>query len=287
MKNNWTIRIIIFTVLCFGLATFFGKIAGEDKFESYFQNVADELSNNGKFVSVYNKESFAAFNLKEIDIVTEAIDLKVEKSKDEKIHLFYYKKNDEVASDLISYEDSVAKIKLDKLIFPKHKLKFNFNIKNLDNLGVTAHDVNESVVIIQVPIQIEKIKIKTVSGEIKILDLKLAEVQTDSISGNIQLQGSFDSIKSKTVSGDFKLISDIANPEIKFSTVSGDSSLIFLKDPDVSIAFKSVSGEIKIWGGLPATEIDGEIKGFKLGKGTARLNFETTSGDVKISAETN
>lgn len=285
MKNNWTVRLAVFTFVCFGLAAMFAKIAGEDKVTHYWQSVADALTDRGNFVSVYNKESFTAPDLKEINIVTEAIDVKIEKSKDEKIHIFYYKKNGEVADHVISHEDSVTKIRLDKLFFPKNNLKFNFNFKNMDYMGIKLQDVKESAAIIQVPINIKKIKIKTISGKIKIVDIDLDEVLIDSVSGDLELQGRIRSVEPKTVSGDLKFISDLSSPELKFSTTSGDADIVFMNDPDANFIFKSISGEIKFWGGLPVIKMDGDIEGFKLGKGTGQLKFKTISGDVKISHE--
>lgn len=304
MKSNWTIRIVAATFLCFGLAALFAKIAGEEKLTEYSQGAADALTNNGKFDSVYIKESFAANDLNEIYIIASTIDVKVEKSKDDNISILYYKINDGTKSSLANIEGSVIKFKADELIFSRNHMKFNFNFKNMDYIGIKFQDAKESIVVIQAPINIKKIKIKTKSGEIKIVDLKLDEVQADSvsgefkvekssineikhtsISGDIGLQGNIQSMKSKTVSGDLKFISDVANPEIKFSTISGDADIVFMSDPDVNVIFGSKSGEIKFWGGLPVTKMDGNINGFKLGKGTGQLHFESTSGDVKISQE--
>lgn len=306
MKNTWTIRIITVTLISFGLAVLFAKISGEDKMTSYWQSAADSLTNSGKFVTVYTGENFAASALDEIDVTAKAMDVKIEKSKDDKVHFFYYKKNDAGKMDLTYVEGSVIKFQLEELIFPKNNLKINFNFKNMDYVGVKMQDVKESTVVIQAPANIKKIKITTVSGNIKLVDLNLDEAQIDSVSGDfetqksdfehishtsvsgdIKLQGGIHTLTSKTVSGDLKFSSDTASPELKFSTISGDADLVFFKDPDVEIIFASTSGELNFWGGLPTTKIDGDVKGFKLGKGTAHMKFESTSGDVKISRKNN
>ena len=282
MKSNWTIRIFGITVISFGLAIFFTKLSGEDKIESYWQGTADALTNKGKFVSVFTEESFEAENLKEINIIASANELKIEKSKDNKIHFLYYKKNDSANNELTSTTGTVMKFHLDKLIIPKNNLKINFNFKNMESFGVIANDVKHSTAIVQLPANIKKIKIDTISGEIKIVDLKLDEVKIESVSGDVKLQGDIKELKSSTVSGDLKFQSEISDPNVKLSTVSGNIKITFYKEPDFKLNFDTRSGNIRFDKNFSKPELDGSVKDLKFGKGSGQFEISTVSGDLEI-----
>lgn len=296
MKKNWTIRIVIFTVVCFGLALIFAKISGEDNLRRYWKNGVFKYSKEEKRSAI--TEDISVSDVNEVEIFLTSADIKIVKSADEKVHLSYSKKSNVKNEKLFSKDGAKLKIDLNREENSHADIETLFN---LADFKITVQDAYEKVQV-QIPANIKKLKIETVSGEIKIADVdiesvainsissdfktsdsSIKEIKYTSVSGDVSLLGNIHKIESETVSGDLKFTSDLPNPDVKFSTTSGDASIIFSKNPDVNITFESTSGEINFFGGLSTAKLEGDVKNYKLGKGTAPMKFETVSGDVKIS----
>lgn len=208
MKSNWIVRLMLFTVVCFGLAGLFAKMAGDEKITGYWQKVADKLTNQGNFVSVFTQDSLPAENLNTLKITGTEHDVRFEESKDSDLHFSYYKKNADEKMELFKIEGSELSIDLNKLNLPKNQFKINFKFKSDENPGsLIVQDVDQSAIVIQVPSNIKKLKVETVSGEIKANALKFDEATVGSVSGNLKLQGAYRALNLSTVSGDIFLVS--------------------------------------------------------------------------------
>lgn len=287
MKNNWIIKIGIATFVSFMLAAVFAKIAGDEKMNNYGQELANKLTNEGENVSIFTEETFATDAIDEINIMADAIKIKIEKSADDRIHFLYYKKNEASKGLLTNIEESVLNFQLDKLIYPKRKLKINFNFSKFNDLGIAAHDAKESAVVIQIPEKIKKLKIDAVSSNIKVTAGKLAEVVIKLVSGYVELQGDIKAIKTSSVSGDIEIESGLADPKVEISTISGDVKFIFNKSPDINLTVATTSGGIHIDSDLYNGNFEGSINELKLGKGTSQFKVDTVSGDFEIHQNRN
>lgn len=282
MKSNWVIRLMLFTVVCFGLAGLFAKMAGDEKITGYWQKVADKLTNRGNFVSVFTQENFAAENFSALNITGTEHDVRFEKSKDGDIHFSYYKKNEGPKIELLKIEGATAYIDLNKLNSPKNRFKINFNFNSDENPGFNVQEVNQSAIVIQVPENIKMLKVETVSGEIKSSDLKFDETVIRSVSGNLKLQGDLKALNLTTVSGDIKLEIENFEPDVKMETVSGDIKIGFERHPGFKLTFSTTSGSVKIDKAFGGADIDGNVKDLKIGSGGGRLAISTVSGDLEI-----
>jgi DUF4097 and DUF4098 domain-containing protein YvlB len=153
----------------------------------------------------------------------------------------------------------------------------------------------------------KRASLQTVSGEIRAGDLG-GPVKVNNVSGDISLSGVAGDLNVQTVSGEMKL-HDVKSSYVRTQTVSGDMEFDGTIDPKGSYEFHSHSGSmtITIPRGTGATvsmrgfsgelnsscpmtmQPNGEATGahyknmtFTIGDGGARLNFETFSGDVTL-----
>lgn len=285
MKSNWIIRLALFTIVCFGLAGLFAEMAGDEKITDYWQKVADKLTNSGNYVSVFTQKDFPSENLNTLNITGTEHDVRFERSKDGDFHFSYYKKNDDAKIDFYKIEGSALTIDLNKLNLPKNQFKINFNFNSDENpsgfIGI-GQKVDQAVVVIQVPENITKLNVATVSGEIKANSLKFDEAVVSSVSGNLKLQGDFKTLNLSTVSGNIKLESDNVEPNFKMETVSGDIKINFDRQPGFKLTFSTTSGDVKIAKTIGGGEFDGDVKDLKIGSAAGFLAISTVSGDLRI-----
>ncbi|MEQ1721652.1 MAG: DUF4097 family beta strand repeat-containing protein [Pseudobdellovibrio sp.] len=266
------------TIVSFSLSGMLAKNYGEGKMTQYLQDVANYSFNHVDLEFANTEESLSAEKLIEIEVNSTEVDLKIEKSSDDKIKLIYSKNSKDKTTDLIHINGLTMKIDFDQLKREGPWVKFNFTNPE-EGTGFLA---NQSVVKILVPENIRKIKIKTVSGDMKVLNLDLEELKLESVSGHIDIQGKLNDINAKTISGDFLVNSDLDNPKVKISTVSGDTRAVFNSEPNINFNFETVSGEVSFSESLARKEISGAVKDLNFGKGEGSFEVQSTSGDVKI-----
>ena len=258
-------------------------MAGDEKIADYWQKVADKLTNQGNYVSIFTQKDIPSENLNTLNISGTEHDVRFEKSKDADFHFSYYKKNDDAKIDFFKIEGSALSIDLKKLNLPKNQFKINFNFKSDENpSGFIARDVDQASIVIQVPEKIKNLKIETVSGEIKSNSLNFDEAIVSSVSGNLKLQGEFKSLYLSTVSGDIKLESGNAEPEAKIETVSGDIKISLDRQPGFKLTFNTTSGDVEIAKTIGGGEFEGDVKDLKIGSAAGTLAISTVSGDLRI-----
>jgi hypothetical protein len=287
MKFNFTAKVALATLLCFVLAAVFHNMAGEEQMQAYGKNVIHKYFNVEDLQKRHIEERFSLGAVSELQVKGTSLDIRIERSPDQELHVLYTRQSDEEVKRQTQLqssaspvtEGSVMQFNLDHFISQDKDIQLNLS-SGKNGFGLV---VNDSKVVLQVPSGIQKIRVGTVSGQVKILDQKLEELQVVSVSGDCKIDGDIKSIKIKTVSGDVKFTSYLAAPTAKIQTTSGDVKVVFKKSPDINVKFASTSGEIKIKTGSRKTEVEGQLKDYKLGDGTSELQIETTSGDAVIS----
>lgn len=222
----------------------------------------------------YEQKAIDATGVSEVEFTSTKTDIKLEKSKDEKLYYFYYK-NKNCEDKSIESKDG-PRIKLD---FSKIDAPAIFNNIFNENCGIVSEKAKATI---RVPAFIKKIIIDTASGDIKISEVESDSMNLESVSADIELKGRAKEIKLKTVSGDIKFQSDISDPNVKASTVSGDVKITFNEMPDINLQFSTISGDADFDKSFSNTEIDGSVKNLKFGKGSGEIEIHTVSGDAKI-----
>lgn len=140
-------------------------------------------------------------------------------------------------------------LRLDVSPFTSDEKEIKINLFNGPNFGV---QVNSAQVVLQIPAHIKKIKIETVSGDIKLHDLS-------------------------------------ASPEVHIQTVSGNTKVYFSESPNCHVDFNTVSGNLKISTESSDQSMrhhyDSSVSGLVLGQGQGELQIRSVSGDAKIVQE--
>lgn len=257
MKKNSTIKILVFTVVSFILA-------------QGCANTSVKTQDKGG----YTEEVVQAAGVSEAEILSKKIDIKIEKSQDEKLHYFYNKNDNCKDKQIESSNKNQIKIDFSKIEEESDSF-FNFSSEKC----VADKDAKATI---QLPLSIKTIKVETVSGDIKISEVSSETMKLASVSGDQELLGKVKELKSTTVSGDVKFQSDILDPNVKVSTVSGDVEITFNEMPDINLQFSTVNGDASFDKSFSNTEIDGSVKNLKFGKGSGEIEIHTVSGDAKI-----
>ena len=126
--------------------------------------------------------------------------------------------------------------------------------------------------------------INTVSGDVKVKDVKCDEIEFESVSGDMKLQDVFSrDLNIDTVSGDFNSQKITIIDTFKAQSVSGDFNINNLKCDEITI--ETVSGDVEL-------SVDGNMDDYNIyeeslrknfsyeGKGNKSLEIETVSGDI-------
>lgn len=126
--------------------------------------------------------------------------------------------------------------------------------------------------------------INTVSGDVKVKDVKCDEIEFESVSGDMKLQDVFSrDLNIDTVSGDFNSQKITIIDTFKAQSVSGDFNINNLKCDEITI--ETVSGDVDL-------SVDGNMDDYNIheeslrknvsyeSKGNKSLEIETVSGDI-------
>lgn len=297
MAKKIVLITLLITVVSYGLSVTLAKHYGEENMVQYLQDVANHTFSQKQYETTYTEEALAADKVNELEISGTGVDIKVEKSKDNKIKFFYNKTPKDQIAQLIHINGLVMKLDLDDLENHGSYVQFNFT-KGKNYYGAL---IKEPSVIIQVPENIKRVVIKTVSGDLDVVDLslddlkiksvsgdvhvaleKLQSFEQESVSGDIELFGNVRDIKAKTISGNLSVDSKLDNPNLKFVSTSGDLKAAFEKTPNLNLKFETVSGDISYPSELAKGVVDSSVKTFTFGKGEGLFDVQTTSGNIEI-----
>ena len=126
----------------------------------------------------------------------------------------------------------------------------------------------------------EELKIKSVSGDISATDLSANKFNIESTSGNLSLTNCSGGQILKTVSGNIKLLDRELAFDKTINTTSGDVNLFLPAKGDYSIAFNTVSGEISNSLNIPLQQTDKRHMTAKVGDGKYMVSVDSVSGDL-------
>ncbi len=132
-----------------------------------------------------------------------------------------------------------------------------------------------------------RIEISTVSGEVD-ADDAAGDLEAESVSGTIAVRGGkLRGLRTESVSGDLTYEGSFdATGDYRFNSHSGDVRIAIPANGGASLELETWSGNIS--SDFPLTLQPGEMTGrnrrmqFNVGRGGARLSAETFSGDIAI-----
>ncbi len=278
MKSKLIIIIGVATFASFALSGLFVRAAGTSNILKYLESSVNNSLEQEYNEGVLTEEALSSQKINKIEILSVSSDIEIGKSDSDKIKLVYYKSEGVASSELLSIDGTTMKIDLKKTAKQSPKFKFNLFLEN-DEVGVLEQ--NRGATKLLIPDSVKSVQFTTVSGDFKANELVVNDLKHKSVSGDLELQGSYFSIESETVSGDLLLSTKISNPNLKFNTISGDSVIIFDSEPDIKLNFASVSGDMNFGKGLEFESAD--KKNYILGKGRGLVIINSTSGDLEIS----
>lgn len=126
--------------------------------------------------------------------------------------------------------------------------------------------------------------INTVSGDVKVKDVKCDEIELETVSGDIEVSNIFTKdLNMDTVSGEVDSQDITTNDAFKAQSVSGDLNFKHLKCDEITI--ETVSGDVDL-------SVDGNMDDYNIheeslrknvsyeSKGNKSLEIETVSGDI-------
>ena len=125
----------------------------------------------------------------------------------------------------------------------------------------------------------ESFSFDTTSGKLKteVLTATGAKADVNSVSGDIELDGSFREVKAGSTSGEIDLMLRNA-PAVEVSTVSGEVDVELPAGTGFTLDYSTVSGELEC--DFPLTKsVDGK---YVCGDGACRMEIGTTSGSLSV-----
>ena len=120
----------------------------------------------------------------------------------------------------------------------------------------------------------------TTSGKLEMQSMNApqAKATVSSVSGNVELDGSFREVKAGSTSGEIDLMLRNAPAAVEVSTVSGEVDAELPAGTDFTLDYSTVSGELEC--DFPLTKSkDGK---YVCGDGACRMEVGTTSGSLSV-----
>ena len=120
----------------------------------------------------------------------------------------------------------------------------------------------------------------TTSGKLEMQSMNApqAKATVSSVSGNVELDGSFREVKAGSTSGEIDLMLRNAPAAVEVSTVSGEVDVELPAGTGFTLDYSTVSGELEC--DFPLTKsVDGK---FVCGDGACRIEVGTTSGSLSV-----
>ena len=120
----------------------------------------------------------------------------------------------------------------------------------------------------------------TTSGKLEMQSMNAPQAKADvsSVSGKVELDGSFREVKAGSTSGEIDLMLRNAPAAVEVSTVSGEVDVELPAGTGFTLDYSTVSGELEC--DFPLTKsVDGK---FVCGDGACRIEVGTTSGSLSV-----
>jgi len=186
---------------------------------------------------------------------------------------------------------SSKKIKL-TLVEEKAGNEIKIFVKRTPELDLNSEMFNHLKIEVSVPKNYNSnLKIKTVSGDIKLPEMKVQNVSLETVSGDIASSASIDNLTLNSVSGDATINNLVGS--LKTHSISGKVNASFSTLNNSSIVGDSVSGSMSL--SLPSTakpdvtftSVSGDLEN-DLGSSpdsSNKVNFHSVSGDLTINSD--
>ena len=120
----------------------------------------------------------------------------------------------------------------------------------------------------------------TTSGKLEMQSMNAPQAKADvsSVSGKVELDGSFREVKAGSTSGEIDLMLRNAPAAVEVSTVSGEVDVELPAGTGCTLDYSTVSGELEC--DFPLTKsVDGK---YVCGDGACRMEIGTTSGSLSV-----
>ncbi|MDD3764867.1 MAG: DUF4097 family beta strand repeat-containing protein [Nevskiales bacterium] len=127
------------------------------------------------------------------------------------------------------------------------------------------------------------VKLQSVSGDVRAEGVQ-GDVSGETVSGDVDIKGgAFRALATQTVSGDLNLQGALAaGGSLRAESMSGDIDVLLAEPPDALLTMKSFSGVISSEFG--PREAGGRRKIEKtLGSGKGRIDLNSFSGDIRLA----
>lgn len=244
----------------------FASMAGEQGMKNYFVNVIQDRLNCVD--ANWQQHKVPLMGADEIQLESVNTDIKFESSGSGDIEVEFAEQvydNPIEKRQIYSRAGNVVKFMVSDFVGDdEHSLKFNMDPNKGFNL-----QIENLALLVRVPKQIKKIKINTTSGDIKIVNLTLGQIELDSVSGNVRLRGvKIEDLKFQTYSGDLKFSGSLE--KVEASSISGNFKFE-LDNNNSNAKIQTTSGDVKA----------------KMKQKNGTWDVETVSGDFKIVENSN
>jgi DUF4097 and DUF4098 domain-containing protein YvlB len=128
-----------------------------------------------------------------------------------------------------------------------------------------------------------RLDLRATAGDVRVFDVE-GDLRVESVSGDAEL---FDvrarSVEAQTVSGDLVLSGSIADGgTYTLFTHSGDIVLGIPEQSNARLSLSSANGEFRLGFDLQAERRTRRRQTFKMGNGSATVELETFSGDIRV-----
>jgi hypothetical protein len=259
------------TAGCFVLSGIFSRLAGPEPDTGQAGRSAFPIGIAKRYFGrsshpVEEKRSFPAGGIGELDLSLVSSDLKIEASTTPEITLeFSSSENRTVTAETAST-----------------------TIRILEQTGGNpgffggGADSGESEVVLRLPPGVRKVRIKTVSGGVRLNGLTLDRLDLETISGDVLVSAAVADTEARSTSGELRFEQRNPVPHMRLSTTSGDAYLTFGRNLDAKLDFSSTSGEAFF--SRPEGGQDHRDRNFdqKIGNGRGDVHIKTVSGDARI-----
>ena len=130
-----------------------------------------------------------------------------------------------------------------------------------------------------------RVNVQSVTGDVRVTDVS-GSVYAETVTGSIILDGiESGSVEATTTSGEVRYDGTIEDDgRYSFSTHSGDVIAAVPQGINVTISVSTFSGEFETAFPVTLTQTRGSRFRFTLGNGSARMDLESFSGDVELTA---
>ena len=125
--------------------------------------------------------------------------------------------------------------------------------------------------------EFRSLSIEQVSCDLKGDGIHVKELEVDSVSGRIDLTGSFEKISANSVSGSIDIVSDTMLKEFELDAVSGSTTLTLPENDGFTFTFEKVSGSFS---SDVSCSQNGEKYVYKDGR--AEFSADVVSGSVRL-----